>query len=278
MPLVEQKKETPEWNAFAREHGAESGAFLQSWQWGDVLCAQGRDIARYAYTQKSMTKALVLVERMRLPFGLAYCYVPRGPIGVSVQDEKRCLEALLAQSLTSLFVRVDLLRDLQLHQRVCQSAADVQPSTTLLTDLDPSLDTLLASFHQKTRYNIRLAEKKGVEVLARVSWDAYGDAFTDLMRATGRRHGIAFHARAHYASIMGNFHGRDGAARASLFVACRKRDVLAAAMCVDFGGTRTYLHGASSDAHKELMAPYALHYAILQDAKEHGLRAYDWWG
>ena len=257
------------------EHGPRSGAFLQSWEWGDVLEAEGVCVRRYA--RDDVRRAQVLVIEKRLPMGQGYVYIPRGPIGTTADAEAQMLERLVDQTKTwqsrPIFFRVDAPRNIQHTTYDVRDVPDIQPSTTLITDLTTEVDTLLAAMHTKTRYNIRLAQKHGVAVEA-----GSLEAFVSLTDATEKRHDISLHARSHFEAMLNHLHGRGDAPRAFLTHAVHQGDVLASALCVDFGTTRTYLHGASSDTKKSLMAPYALHWHLIQDAKRHGMTAYDWWG
>ena len=276
MVPIHQKAD---WNAFVLRHAPVNGAFLQSWEWGMVQEAGGKTVVRYRGNE-----AVAQVIEMSLPMGLHYGYIPRGPIGISSTAEADAIKILCDQLRGDLFLRVDLARAAVLsqireyantsHTRI-HPTPDVQPSTTLVTHLMAPTDDLLAAMHQKTRYNIRLAEKKGVEVTVD---GADLNTFTRLTEATARRHKVAFHGRKHFEAILACMNGEGGAPRVFLASAVHEGDVLAVALCIDWNGVRTYLHGASSDTKKELMAPHLLHWRLMEDARQQGLAAYDWWG
>lgn len=71
---------------------------------------------------------------------------------------------------------------------------------------------------------------------------------------------------------------KERSCHAFLATASYENHLLAANIMIDFGDTRTYLHGASSNEHRHFMAPYLLHWELMRDAKERGVRFYDWWG
>lgn len=276
---------TPQaWNAFVEEHGPQSGAFLQSWEWGEVLRAQGRVAQRETLVRGGAVRAVALWEQVRLPLGFRYRYMARGPIASSADDALAMCKRLVARAALSseLFLRCDLVQETdarvwEAHAR--REAREVQPSVTLITDVTRSDDALLAAMHQKTRYNIRVAQRHGVEVAMHGSDDAEAmETFLALYATTAQRHGVRLSTAAHIRAIVAQLHGRDGAPRAFLASARLSDETLAMALCVDFAGTRTYAHGASSNAHKHTMAPHVLHWALLQDARACGLAAYDWWG
>ncbi|MEK7108042.1 MAG: peptidoglycan bridge formation glycyltransferase FemA/FemB family protein [Patescibacteria group bacterium] len=285
MTIINDKRG---WNLRVLRHAPASGAFLQSWEWGEVQRASGRDVVRYQGNE-----AIAQVIEMRLPMGQRYGYIARGPIGTSAHAESDAVVALCDQRRGDLFLRVDLPRAAALasmqawdgRDHPLRSVSDVQPSTTLITHLNASTDDLLAAMHQKTRYNIRLAEKKGVNVaihgaVTRDHVDCAGalDVFVALTEATASRHHVSFYGRQHFEAILHHMKGEGDAPRAFLAQAVYEGDVLAMALCIDWNGTRTYLHGASSDIKKELMAPHLLHWRLMEDAKLQGLFHYDWWG
>ena len=269
---MKQITEKQDWNEYVMEHAGEAGAFLQSWEWGEMQKDLGHEVMRYATSE-----ARVQLIEMGLPMGQKYHYVARGPVGVSPQASLDMVKLVIDELDDDMFVRVDQARELGVHELEARSHAvkDVQPSTTLITDLSHGEAEMFEEMHQKTRYNIRLAEKKGVEV--QIGVDAL-EVFVALVKETSERHGIRAHGEEHYVAMMKRLDGVDGAPRAFVAIASHEDDVLAAAMCVDWNGTRTYLHGASSTTKKNLMAPYLLHWTLMDDAKTHGLHAYDWAG
>ncbi|NQV11750.1 peptidoglycan bridge formation glycyltransferase FemA/FemB family protein [Candidatus Uhrbacteria bacterium] len=270
MKVVTNKED---WNDFVSDHGPRSGAFLQSWEWGELQEELGHEVSRYATSDARAQ----LVEH-KLPAGQTYHYIPRGPVSKSAASSSDLLKLLADDLAEDIFLRVDPVHtfsttDLNLSVK---NTKDVQPSATLITSLIQNESDLLEEMHGKTRYNIRLAEKRGVQIKIGVE-DALG-AFVDLVTETSTRHGIRAHDRKHYEMILKHLDGSDNAPRAFLTIATHDGDILATAMCLDWNGTRTYLHGASSDIKKNLMAPHLLHWKLVDDAKSHGLTAYDWWG
>jgi lipid II:glycine glycyltransferase (peptidoglycan interpeptide bridge formation enzyme) len=152
------------------------------------------------------------------------------------------------------------------------SEVTVQPPQTILVDLRPSTDDILAAMKQKTRYNIRLAAKKGVTV--REGSEADLPIFKALMRLTGQRDGFGVHAPEYYQAAYELF----APDRVALFVAEFEERPLAAIMVFRWGETAAYLYGASSNEHRELMPSYAVQWAAMQWAKKRGCMVYDLWG
>ncbi len=231
-----------------------SGAFLQSKQWGDFQRSTGREVV--------FVDGLGLFVINALPFGWKYAFCPKGP-ATNVSTEAL---RTVAEKLGVVFLRVEPNYKLQTTNYI--QTFEVSPSHTLITDLAKPEDDLLASMHEKTRYNVRLAERKGVTVS--IGTDSI-DAVWPLFEQTASRGQFRLHPKSYYQKML---------ASGVVFIATAKvgNQIVAANLMVDFDGTRTYLHGASGQAHRNVMAPFLLHWELIKDAKRKGIAAYDWWG
>jgi len=127
--------------------------------------------------------------------------------------------------------------------------------------------------HHKTRYNIRLANKKGVT--AREASRADLPAFNALMQATGARDGFAVHSPAYYEAAFDLF---VPGGQARLFVAEVESHIVAGLFAFAHGDRAWYFYGASSDAHRERMPNHALQWRAMRWARSIGCREYDMWG
>lgn len=214
-----------------------------------------------------------------------YWFAPRGPVADrSVENPREAfrtlLEELLKQKLpgSTLFYRfeppvtIEQARGM-MPMRMRRTHA-LNPASTILVDLTRSEDELMAAMHEKTRYNVRLAAKKGVTVREGRSTEDT-EAFLRLLSETGARQGFTPQA-ASYVRATHAFLAPLGMSRIRL--AEHEGQVLAANLEIVFGDTVTYLHGASSSEHRELMAPYLLHWEAIRVAKAYGKNYYDLWG
>lgn len=264
--------EAKAWNAEVLKLG---GGFLQSWEWGEFQRSLGRDVLRLGGAA-----ARVQAVRMPLPLGQWYWYAPRGPVCSERAEESLSVLRGDARLKEALFLRFEPSAPVELPGMA--KTRDVQPSRTSILDLSREPEELLAGMHPKCRYNIRLAEKKGVRVIPGPSSDDGIGVFWDLLSETTERGGFRGHARSHYAAMLRTLAGdpsvRDDKAKARLLFAEHDGKVLAAVVLLYFGGTVTYLHGASSRGRRELMAPHLLHWRAIEDARVWGYAAYDFWG
>ncbi len=234
-----------------------SGGFLHSWGWGEFQSSVGRKVERVA----GVGWAAQLIT-MPLPLKMSYLYCPKGPIG----DAERAMFELIeyARAQRAVFLRVEPCE----YVAHAVESSPIQPSDTLITDLTKAEEALLAAMHEKTRYNVRLAERKGVEVTMHAAFDRVWPLF----ETTAHRGDFRVHPASYYYELL----------KTNPSVICAEAmfagEAIATAIAIDFEGTRTYLHGASGDRHRNVMAPFFLHWALMKDAKAKGLKAYDWWG
>jgi lipid II:glycine glycyltransferase (peptidoglycan interpeptide bridge formation enzyme) len=157
-------------------------------------------------------------------------------------------------------------------------ASDVQPPDSVVLAIQKSDDEILAGMKTKWRYNIRLSAKKGV-VVASEGAASLGEFYT-LYETTSARDHIAIHPRNYYERLFALQAGNAAEPKPDirLWIARYEGQALAAIITVYYGGEATYLYGASSDAHRNLMPAYALQWAAIRAAREAGCSTYDFYG
>ena len=255
--------------------------FQQSWAWGAYRAAHGVPVRRYALVDDhGVWVAAIQMEYRARRFGLGYWFAPRGP--VIAGDQKMILEELTRclmqeQDLKdkAMFWRIEpfIAHGSSMPHAYIRTARMIPPCTFLL-DLAPSEDDLLKSMHEKTRYNIRVAERKGVKVRFSTS-ESDLSAVLDLMDETARRDKFVQHSREH---LRGSFRHLADAQMAQLVLAELDGKLLSAEIEVHYADTATYLHGASSSESRNVMAPFAMHWEAIKEAKRRGYATYDFWG
>lgn len=268
------------WDKFIA--GQDHAQFLQSWAWGEFQTAVGRRVFRLGgFEDNKMLRAGQWLEHY-LGLGWAYLYCPRGPVSSTEKMDWSWPELIkILKTKTSaygnLFLRLEPVganlapnTDLPL----CR-VHSVQPTHTLLLDLSQPLEKILAEMHQKTRYNIRLAEKKELTVEIKNETEkissAYFKKMWQLFLTTAKRDGIKLHSKKYYQKML--------TIMPSLTPVIKMgEEWLAIGIFIGFGDTFTYVHGASANSHRELMAPYLLHWQMIQLAKKHGYHYYDFGG
>lgn len=168
-----------------------------------------------------------------------------------------------------------------------RSAADIQPPDTVILDLSQTEESLLLGMKPKWRYNIRLAEKKGVEVSSvsasagKASWGQSLEAFYRLYEETSARDKIALHPASYYRKLFELAEvprGDSPLPELRVWTARHGGADLASIITVFWRGEATYLYGASSNEKRNLMPTYALQWEAIKAAKAAACRSYDFYG
>ncbi|MGD9146407.1 MAG: peptidoglycan bridge formation glycyltransferase FemA/FemB family protein [Anaerolineae bacterium] len=280
LKLFERPDQQVAWDRLVA--AAPNGHLLQSWAWGELKAGFGWRVQRLAVGDAS---AQVLYRR--LPAGLGtIAYVPKGPLVDydALPSFRALLEAIrpLARQQGAIVLKIEpdeedspplaeKLRSLGFQP----SPQAVQPRRTILVDLDAEPDELLRRMKQKTRYNVRLAGRKGVTIRPGDEDDL--PAFYRLMEATAQRDGFGIHTQAYYEAAHRLF---VPAGQGKLLLAEYDGQLLAGlvVLAAAHGTTACYMYGASSDEHRNLMPTYLLQWEAMLWAREQGCRVYDLWG
>jgi len=152
-----------------------------------------------------------------------------------------------------------------------KSKKEVQPQKTIILDLTGSEEELLAGMKQKTRYNSRLASRSSKFKCQISNQTTDASVFWELIRKTAQRDRFSTHTKEYYEKLL-------DLPITKLFTAECQGEVIAANIILFYGDTAYYLHGASDYAHRNLMAPYLLHWEAIKYAKANGCKIYDFWG
>lgn len=270
-----------EWNSFVA--ASPTGHILQSTQWGQLKERFGWQVARIALEDRGQW--LAGAQILFRPLGpKTIAYVPKGPIvdWADAMITQTLLEALhhLCRQRQAIFLKIepDLAEDPTLTHKLIglgfhASPQTIQPRCTILLDLTPDPDNILARMKSKTRYNIGLAARKGVTVREATTEDL--PAFYHLMQITSRRDRFRIHSESYYRTAYQLFVPQG---LAKLFLAIFEDQILAGIMAFAFGHKAWYMYGASSDEHRNLMPNYLLQWEAIKWAKDRGCLTYDLWG
>ena len=269
------------WNRFVAS--VPHAHFQQSWEWGELASDLGGNAVRLAAVRGSAVVGAmqIFVNGSGFP-GRTLLYVPRGPalLESSAQVLGPLLDAARAVGMErrSLGIRLepnvpqrdDCLRQLLTSFGFHPSYPPSQPRSSWMLDISASHDELLAQMKSKTRYNIRLAARKGVEV-SRATLDDLSELY-DLYLETAQRDDLFVHPESLYRRMFDLF---ERANRFAMIFARHNGRLIAAVTLIHMGDTCWYLHGASSNEHRNLMATYLLQWEGIKCAKSWGCRLYD---
>jgi len=251
---------------------------LQSWAWGEFRRRMGLDTVRIARTEGGRFRdgwQLTFHRVPGTPFTIGY--FPRGPL-----PNKTMIDELTALGRQKHTIFIQLEPNVpanngtmeQWNNSLTPSHHPLFPKYTFILDLSKSEDQLLAAMHPKTRYNIRVAQKRGVKITEDNSDRAFA-SYIALMQQTTKRqryyaHDDTYHRR------MWDVMSKSGIAR--IFHASYEGEVLAAWIVFVWKDTVYYPYGASSRMKRDVMAPNLLLWEIALWAKRRGIRSFDLWG
>ncbi len=244
-----------------------AASFLQSAGFGEVQAGEGwRPVP---VVLPGGARALVLLSG---PPGLRLASVRRGPVPATASAVSGLVTWARAAGVARLRVEPEAPAAFgdSLRRAGWVPAAAADPVDTLLVPLRPP-EEMLASFHPKHRYNIRLASRRGVVVERRGAREGALELHCQHAATAARQHISP--------PSLGAYQRRlDHLAWCRVYVARAGGEAVAAIMVVRFGRRAVYLFGGSSGEHSNLQPTYAVQWAAMQDAREAGCVWYDLWG
>ncbi len=271
-----------------------NASYLQSSLWQRILLTTGQNVERVEVRENGEIVAGALLIYKKLPFGWKYAFCPKGPVVVSsspvipnrregslsvdrieiprrprgLARNDKVYDALVKylKKQNCIFLRfepVALSKDLSI-----KPAKEINPSATLVLDIQKSADELLAEMHTKTRYNIRVAERKGLKV----SHEKNFQIFWDLLQKTGARDNFVLHSKNNYEKVMADQDVQQ------ITISTPEGKAIASGGFIGFGDRYYYLYGALNYEDRNLMAPYLLQWTAIQQGKKLGYKYYDFFG
>jgi peptidoglycan pentaglycine glycine transferase (the first glycine) len=297
MPQFETSHNREEWD---RALGSLPLAHvLQSWEWGDFKARWGWSAERLLWTEAGRPLAAAQVLQRSIPrTPWSFLYVAKGP-ALDYADLTLAGQVLTdlehyARRAGALFIKIDPDVPLQYGEPDTSQSPDAQGQAfqamlarrgwrfsteqiqfrnTVIIDLRPDVDDLLAAMKSKWRYNIRLAERRGVTVRPGTPADVAG--FYAMYAETARRDGFLIRPRAYYEDVWQRFLETG---QAELWLASVADEPVAGLVLFVFAGTAWYMYGASTGRHRSLMPNHLLQWTALCQAKARGCMRYDMWG
>lgn len=265
------------WDSALREHG---GHLLQSWKWGEFKSRYDWQPERIHVKTSAGEGFAQVLFRSRGPISMGYC--PRGPLLVGDKD---AVWPVLRREIDKVARKHRAMNIVFEPDQPMLEASDLsgtglkpgpehnQPGRTVILPLAPD-DVMLGHMHQKTRYSVRLAMRRGVEVACRDTRDQSAiDDFYELLSDTADRNEFAVHSREYYDDFLEIF-GDD----AHFVFASFEGNLCAVVIAAAFGETGTYMYGASSTVHRGHGAAFLLQFEAMKWSRDRGCEHYDLWG
>lgn len=300
-PIIQQ---TSFWSKVKQQQGIESEAFEFKIRNSDLYC----NVGGYSCTQADL---LMFFQYLNSQDYIAY--LPYGPeVEPSEENQGKFLEEL-SESLRSylpkncIALRYDLnweshwnkeddydengnwkglpdkqFQEFQLNYGTCKwnlkkSNTNILPTNTIVLDLRNNEEQILAQMKPKTRYNIKLAQRKGVEV--RIAGIENLDIWYKLYCETAHRNGLYVNDLSYFQSVFtSRLEKQSNGVEVKFLIAYADNEPLAAMFLLLSSHRGTYLYGASSSTNRNLMPTYALQWKAIQIAKAHNCTEYDLFG
>lgn len=284
--------ERERYDNFVRSHP--KGHFLQTWEWGQVKKSMGWEPLPLILEENGEIRASLLILKRKLPLPLlkkCIFYAPRGPV-VDIESEELCrvlLEgvAKVAQAHKAIFLKIDpdVPRQNTAFEQILKNCGlvrnetgldfeGVQPNFVFRLDITPSEIKLLEDMQSKTRYNIRLAGKKGVTVREACN-EKDLESFYNILVETARRDKFLIRGFEYFKTIWENM-VENGMAR--VFLAEHEGCPISGTLALWLGDKAWYLYGASSNEHRNLMPNYLIQWEMIRWARRQGCTLYDFRG
>lgn len=289
--LLVGEKEKDIYNGFISS--APKPHFLQTYEWGELKKGTGWEPFRLLITKNKEPLAAVSLLKRNIPFfQRAIFYAPRGPIlgkDCSQEDKAYFWQAVktFARSQKAIFIKFDpdIITDDEDYQKDLkawglrsrgteQGFGGVQPRYVFRLDIASSEDELLAAMQSKTRYNLRLAKRKGVTVRIAQTEEELS-VFYRLLEETAQRDHFLIRSYSYYQDIWRLF-VIPGTAK--IFLADYQGEILAGTLAFYCGNLAWYLYGASGNFQRNLMPNYLLQWEMIRWARSLGCEVYDFRG
>ncbi len=250
---------------------------MQSFEWGEFRKNLGTPLLRYGIYEGERLITAFQLTLHQIPFTKQFVgYLPKGPL-----PNKELAEALeqIGPEHHTAFIKVE--PNIESSTPIYSIYPTFQPSPkplftkyNFVLDLTPTEEDLLKNMHQKTRYNTRLAEKRGVTVEERTD-DKGFEIFLKLHFETTKRQNFQSHNEHYHRQVWKTL--RD-ANMARVVIGFYQDEPLSAWMLFNFKDTLYYPYGASSNLHKEVMASNLVAWEAIKVGKRLGLTKFDMWG
>ncbi|RLC43351.1 MAG: hypothetical protein DRH49_01610 [Candidatus Coatesbacteria bacterium] len=247
-------------------------SFLQSYEWGELKSEFGW-IPYYVVRDKH-NRAFLLLERSVPVIGKSMVYIPHPYID---DGDVELISGFVREDVGAFMVKLEPIHGVNyawLDSKSVVSGDRVQPKNTLIVDISRDVDEIMENFHRKTRYNIRLSERRGVKVLIENTDEGFS-RFYNLLRTTSIRKRFLVHSREYHRRMYEIF---SSSGMCAIFNAYFEGILAASIFVVKFGDTAYYCFGGSEPELSRHMPSHLAHFKAMEWAKKEGCLNYDLWG
>ncbi len=266
--------------------GSNMGHFIQSWEWGEFKTLQGTPAHRYGVFNEKKLVATAQVTIHRVPkTNFKIAYLPKGPVVLG--DAKKILPVFvdgfrqLADAENLIFLKAEpKVESGQGWEEILTKNGFKRSNKWLFTeynfvvDLKGTEEEVFSRVRRSTRYNIKLAARKGVET-AESSDTAEFETFIKLQKLTAKRQNFLVHANSYYRDAFAELKKHN---MAHFLVGRIKGKVVAALVAWHFGKTIYYSYSAYDTDYRDSKPMDALIWKMIQVGRDLGCETLDMWG
>lgn len=256
---------------------------IQSFEWGEFRKKTGVQVRRIGVFEGKILKAACQITFHPLSLGkFTVGYLPKSNIPnpavcdylKKVGQEEKAIFIKLEPEVAKEKKQNQNIRDFLKQKNIVKSPKTIFAPHTFLIDLEKPEDELLSKMHPKTRYNIRLAQKRGVKVEEKADQKSF-NLFLKLQNETARRQKFFIHPDSYYQKMWGALAPQK---MAHLLLASYKNEPLCAWILFRFKDTIYYPYGGSAEIHKNRMASNLIAWEAIRLGKKLGGKNFDFWG
>lgn len=250
---------------------------LQSWEWGEFRKSTGVKISRFLEINNKKVVNSFQITWHKIPLFnkyIGYCpksVVPNNEVVTFIKKEAAKKNAILVKLEPN---ESNFLKNSIFKTKDFNSGKPLFTKYSFVLNIEKSEEELLKNLHQKTRYNLRLAEKRGVEIVEDNSEEAF-EEYWKITEETTKRQGFYSHTKSYHQKM---FRQMTASGIGHMFLAKFNGRVLSAWMVFVLNKVGYYPYGASSSENRELMANNLMMWKVILFAKSLGCTSFDMWG
>lgn len=291
--VINNRVNKQDWNRFLVEN---NGSFLQSFEWGEFQKSLNKKVWRLAIRQDDKIFLIAQIIKETFPFlNKSLLYLPFGPTFSAEFTEDNPLKVVsntatqkkiqlflektkqIAKQEDAIFLLIESLIRITYETWprkfvVCDSQKRIQPQKVLILDLKNTENEIFNNIARGTRYNIRLAQRRGVKI---ISDKTKIEKFYNLLKQTSERQKFSIYPKQYFEKLIdikgSNF-------KTELFLAEYNSKIVSGIIMAFFNKAAISLHSASDYNYRQLKANSLLRWHTILQAKNQGCEKYDFWG
>lgn len=263
-------------DSYKDEYDLHVSHVIQSWMWGEFRKSIGTSLLRYGLFKNGKLERAFSISFHQIPVINKYVgYLPKGPF-----PDSEMAQALkqISKEQNCVFIKtepdVEMNDEYKIDSHFKKALKPLFTKYNFVLDLSPSPEELLKNMHQKTRYNIKVALKKGVKVEVSASEEAL-KKYLKLYFETTKRQGYFGHNENYHRKVFETF-SKTGQVR--FIIASYNNTPLTTWMLLIFKHKLYYPYGGSSHLHRDTMSSNLVAWEAILLGKSLGLKEFDMWG